>query len=185
MASKILSDLITRELWTWSSTMTSSDVYDGNASALRYVLNLNKFRLRDVDSIIVLGLGDLGTVEQQRANYAHQRLTLDQQDTQNAAITQLGVAQIIRDNIQMDLRNREPVNLYVCDENFTDSIKSILGELGVTVFGWSDLSRYVNQDSLVYDLTMEGGWLQRAVNFSWQGDTIPPAAVITHMRNGM
>lgn len=185
IASGVLSGLIYRESRAWQLRGTGSDVCPTNESALLYVLNLNKFRLCDVDNIVVLGLRDLGTVEQQAANYAGQGPMTDQRLTQNGAIKQLGVAQIIQGHIRTYLRNGAPVNLHVCDENFTDSIKSILGELGVTVIGWSDLSRYVNQHSLVYDLTMEGGWLQRAVNFSWQGNATPPAAVITHMRNGM
>lgn len=185
IASGVLSGLIYRESRAWQLRGTGSDVCPTNESALLYALNLNKFRLCDVDNIVVLGLRDLGTVEQQYANYAGQGPMTDQRLTQNGAIKQLGVAKIIQGHIRTYLRNGTPVNLHVCDENFTDRIKSILGGLGVAVIGWSDLPRYVNQHSLVYDLTMEGNWLQRAVNFSWQGDTTPPAAVITHRSNGM
>lgn len=183
-AVEILSDLISREEDKWPWTSTGSDMYPTNAEALHYVLSLNEFRLREVDNIVVLGLGDLGTVEQQHANYANQALAADQRDTQNAAFMQLGIAQIIRDYIRTVLRNHAPVNLYVCDQGFTRSMNSILGELEFPVIERSDLPEYINQYSLVYDVTMEAGELQRAVDFSVRENMVAPAAVITHMGNG-
>lgn len=180
----VLSGLISRQMHKWPWTSTDSEMYPTNAAALHNVLSLNEFRLREVDNIVVFGLGDLGTVEQQHANYAHQGLTSDQPDTQNAAFMQLGIARVIRDYIRTVLRNHAPVNLYVCDQGFTRSIKSILGELEFPVIERSDLPGYINQYSLVYDVTMEAGELQRAVDFSVQENMVAPAAVITHMGNG-
>lgn len=177
----ILWGLMQREQAPWALTLTGSSTYPTKPDALHYVIDLNGFRMRDVDNIIVFGLRDLGTVDQLRANYDNQGLTADQQRTQNVAITQLQMARMIRDYIQANLRNQAAVNLYVCDQGFTQNIKWVLQQAQFIVFGRDELPRHINQNTLVYDVTMRAGELQRAFNLSWEGNTTPPAAVITHM----
>lgn len=177
----ILWGLMQREQAPWALTLTGSSTYQTNPDALHYVIDLNGFRMREIDNIVVLGLRDLGTVDQLRANYNNQGLTTDQQRTQNVAITQLQMARMIRDYIQVNLRNQEAVNLYVCDQGFTQNIKWVLQQAQFIVLGRDELSRQINQNTLVYDVTMRAGDLQGAVNLSWGVNTAPPAAVITHM----
>lgn len=177
----ILWGLMQREQAPWASTLTGSSTYPTNPDALHYVIDLNGFRMREIDNIVVLGLRDLGTVDQLRANYDNQELTADQQRTQNVAITQLQMARMIRDYIQANLRNQAAVNLYVCDQGFTQDIRWVLQQAQFTVLGRDKLSRHINQNTLVYDVTMRAGDLQGAINLSWGVDTAPPAAVITHM----
>lgn len=64
-ATEILSDLIWRAEYPWARTNTQCKEYTTNTVALHYTTDLNAFRPRAIDDIIVLGLGGLGTVEQQ------------------------------------------------------------------------------------------------------------------------
>lgn len=182
-ATEILWGLMKREEASWALMSTDSSMYQTNPDALHYVIDLNEFRMREIDNVVVFGLRDLGTVDQQRANYDNQGLTADQQRTQNVAITQLGMARVIRDYIRARFRNNAAVNLYVCDQGFTESIKGTLQELQFTVFGRDELSRHINQNTLVYDVTMHAGELQGAISLSWGENAVPPAAVITHMNS--
>lgn len=152
-----------------------------NPDALYHEINLNKFRMREIHNVVVFGLRDLGTVDQQRANYYKQGLTAGQQRTQNVAIAQLVMARKIRDHVQVRFRNNAAVNMYVCGQGFTEGIKGALKDLNYIVFGRHELSRYINQNTLVYDVTMQVGELQRAISLSWGENGVPPAAVITHI----
>ncbi|KAG8168659.1 hypothetical protein KVR01_001408 [Diaporthe batatas] len=60
----------------------------------------------------------------------------------------------------------------------------MLKELDFTVIGREGLSRYINQDTLVYAVNMDDRELQMHVDFSWNRDVVPPAAVITQIMNG-
>lgn len=180
-ATDILWGLMKREEASWASKKTRSSMQPTNPEALHYAINLNKFRMREIDNVVVFGLRDLGTVDQQRANYYNQGLTAGQQRTQNVAIARLEMAQKIREYIQLRFRNN--VNMYVCGQGFTEGIKVALWGLHITVFGRDQLSRHINRNTLVYDVTMQAGELQRAISLSWGENGVPPAAVITHMNS--
>lgn len=145
--------------------------------------------MSQVDSIVVLGLRDPGTIEQLRARHtgdykALQGQTASQKHAEDVALTQLGMAQVIRDHIKTTWRNGEEPTLYVCDEHLRESTKSMLKELDFTVIGRDGLSRYINQNTLVYAVNMDDRELQMRVDFSWNRDVVPPAAVITQIMNG-
>jgi len=186
---EILADLIVRQVGLWQGKPTKSSKYPTNLKALHCAIDLNGFRMCEIGNIVVLGLRDPGTVEQLRANHkgdyqAFQGLTANQKRTQDVAITQLGMAQIIRDHIKTTWRNQEEPILYVCDQFLRDSNQSILEELDFTVIGRHGLSRHINQNTLVYAVNMDARELQMCVDFSWKQYAVPPAAVITQIMNG-
>lgn len=178
---EMLSKLIEHAGYSWYTTNTNCEKYTTNIAALHYAIDLNVFRLREVDNIVVLGLRGLETVGQHQPNYVNQGLSPGQREPQDVAATQLAVVGEIRDRIRAHLRNHAPVNIYVCDQDFTKGLKLALRHSGFTVFGRDDLSSRINQNSLVYDVTVDANELQRAVDFSWTRNLVPPAAVITRM----
>lgn len=189
MTTQTLADLIVRQVGLWQGQPTKSSKYPTNLKALHYAIDLNGFQMCEIDNIVVLGLRDPGTVEQLRANQtgdyqAIQGLTANQKYIQNVALTQLGMAQIIRDHIKRTWRNQEEPSLYICDEFLRESNKSILEELDFTMIGRHGLSKHINQNTLVYAVNMDDRELQMCVDFGWQQDMVPPAAVITQIMNG-
>lgn len=182
MATDILLGLMFREDGSWRFAFSGSSMYPTNPLALHHAINLNEFRMREIDNIVVLGLRGLGTVEQLRANYNNRGLSAEK-DGQNVAITQLQMALIIRDHIKTSLRQGAAVNLYVCDHDLTENIKAVLPGLGFNVFRPVELFRLINCNTLVYDVTMHAPWLREIVDFSWKENMVRPAAVITHINS--
>lgn len=135
--------------------------------------------MREIDNIVVLGLRGPGTVEQLPASFNNQMLSADEHHTQKVAITQLEMAfDEICARIQTTLSHHEAVDLYICDIGLTEDITPALQELGFTVLGHDDLPHYINENSLVYDVTMDSDELEDAV-FGWEGEVMFPAAIIT------
>lgn len=187
--SEILADQIMRQLELWESKPTKSAKNFSNLEALHHAIDQNGDQMSQVDSILLLGLRDPGTIEQLRArhtgNYkAVQRLTACQKHEEDVALTQLGMAQVIRDHIKTTWCSGKEPRLYVCDEYLRESTKSMLKELDFTMIGRDGLSRYINQNTLVYAVNMDDRELQMRVDFSWNRDVVPPAAVITQIMNG-
>ncbi|POS70945.1 hypothetical protein DHEL01_v210658 [Diaporthe helianthi] len=60
----------------------------------------------------------------------------------------------------------------------------MLEELDFTIIGPDGLSRFIDQDTLIYAVNMDDRELQMRVNFGWDQDAVPPAAVITQIING-
>lgn len=187
---EILADLIVRQLDIWQGKLTKSSTDHTNLAALRSAIDLNGFLMREIGNVVVLGLGDPGTVEQLRDNHTGEResiqgLTANQRETQNVAITQLGLAQIIRDYIKTTWRNQQEVTLYVCDQFLRESNKSILEELDFTIIGSHSLPSHIDQNTLVYAANLDDRELQMAIDFSGHPNAVPPAAVITQIVNGI
>lgn len=186
---EILADLIVRQLDFWQGKPSKFSKDHTNLAALHSAIDLNRFLMCEIQNIVVLGLGDPGTVEQLRDNYAGEReiiqvLTANQREAQNVAITQLGLAQIIRDYIKTIWRNQQEVTLYVCDQRLRESNKSVLEELDFAIIGRHSLSRHINQNTLLYTVNMDDRDLQMAIDFSGHPNAVPPAAVITQIMNG-
>lgn len=186
---EILADLIVRQLDFWQGKPSKFSKDRTNLAALHSAIDLNRFLMREIEKIVVLGLGDPGTVEQLRDNYTGERefiqvLTANQRETQNVAITQLGLAQIIRDYIKTIWRSQQDVTLYVCDQFLRESNKSVLEELDFTIIGRHSLSRHIDQNTLVYTVNMDDRDLQMAIDFSGHPTAVTPVAVITQIMNG-
>lgn len=182
-AKDVIESLVLRQERSWAWTDSGSSVHTPNPVALHYTINLNKFRMREIDKIAVLGLRGLGTVEQLCANYDGQKLSTEQRDIQNVATAQLAMALVIRDHIRTTLRHRAEVNLYICDHDLTEHIAPALQQLGFTIFEPRELSSLIDQNSLIYDVTMRVGELQTAVDLRSGRIQLPPAAIITHMNS--
>jgi hypothetical protein len=190
-ATEILADLIVRQvgLWQGQPTLTKSAKCPTNIHILHNAIDLNGFRMCEIDNIVVLGLRDPGTAEQLRANHtgdyrAMQGLTADQKHKQNVALTQLGMAQIIRDHIMRTWRNQEEPKLYVCGEYLRENNKPTLEELDYTLIDRQSLSKHITQNTLIYAVNMDDRELQMYVDFGWQQGTAPPGVVITQILNG-
>lgn len=122
-----------RQEHSWAWTDSRSSIHTSNPVALHYTLNLNEFRMHEIEKIVVIGLRGLGTVEELCANYDGQGLNTEQCDIQDAAAAQLAMALVIRDHIRTTLRNHAEVDLYICDHDLTEDTAPALQQLEFTV----------------------------------------------------
>lgn len=128
-AKDIIKSLMLRQESSWAWTDSRSSILTPNPVALHYTLDLNEFRMREIDKIVVIGLRGLGTIEQLCANYDGQALSTEKRDIQNAAAAQLSMALVIRDRIRTILRNHAEVDQYICDHDLTEDTAPALQQL--------------------------------------------------------
>ncbi|KAG6359386.1 hypothetical protein INS49_012907 [Diaporthe citri] len=180
-AAKIFGAFLHHYTDEWRYSLSGSQEHPTNSAALEYVLDQYNFRMRDINKIILFGLRDPGTHSEQRASYYGQALTDDQQTAQRVNITRLGIARHIQEYIRLNFPQNGAVSLYVCEGYLSEYTKARLRDLGATAFVWDGLPDYINQNSLVYDVTRNPEVFRRDVEFSWEGAKVPPAVVLTRM----
>lgn len=199
-ASKFLNDLIQRYTTEWEQTRTSSLQHPTSSAAFSHIVTQHPWRMRHISNIVMLGWRNPGRAIRWNSNNG-QGLTEAQKHIQKVTITQLAIARMIQNMIRVNLGNNAPVNLYICDQDYSglsfhqgfppdtprrisSNTKARLQDLQLSVISKDDLPNHTNQNSLIYDVTMAPGVLHTEVNFDWDPfGAPPPAAVITHMEN--
>ncbi|KAK2614212.1 hypothetical protein N8I77_001058 [Diaporthe amygdali] len=165
----------------YSQTLSGFPQHPTNGHAFSFVLFHHAYRVREVERIVLLGLGNPGDPDKQRANYSNWQLEEYDRYTQEVSITQLGIALQIQRCIREQWPSNASRNVYVCDPGLTEETKARLRELQIREIRQAEIRNYINQNTLVYDVTMLARELRRTVQLSPRDGALPPAVVIAPM----
>lgn len=172
---QVVDQLLERYSGEWETTR--SGLFGTNFGALRTIFHSS--RLGSVTNIVICGLGTGGTLDEQRRNAS---LTLDDlylEYSQRIFFTQLGVVRLMRDLLQ-ERHRLQPVT-YACDPVFTQHDIAVLRCLNISVIPTANREQrpWHDRGTLIYDVTQDIVFAGRRIDYTWCGNRIPPAAIIT------
>lgn len=172
-ANQVVDQLLERYSTDWEQT--PSRLFDTNFGALRNICHTS--RLGSVTNIIIFGLGNGGTRQEQAQNA---NLTLDayREYSQKIFFTQIAVARLMKDLLVE--RHRLQITIYARDPQFTADTISCLRHLGIVIIPPTEPRRaHIDRGSLIYDVTKLQDFVVRNIDFTWHGSRVPPAAILT------
>lgn len=178
MERPVLDQLCERYWNEWDRIRTNDPQNPNNFRALENIC-LSP-RLSAVTSIIVLGLGNGGTYQEQVKN-CNNRLDAYLEYSQKVFFTQIVVAKNLANLLTQ--RFRIGINIWAYDPQTTPYTWGSLQYLGIQTIQNNttrdELRNYITPGSLVYDVTRSPHILRETVDFTWDNRHTPPAAVIT------
>lgn len=172
---EIVNGLLERYSGEWERTQSRR--FGTNEGALRHICHSP--RLASVTNIVIYGLGNGGSFEEQVLNATDALNNAYLDYSQRIFFTQIGVARTLRELLQERFQ-LEP-RVYACDPEFTEHDIACLRVLNIDVVQPAREGQRVWHDAgtLIYDVTKLRPFITRSIDFSWHGRHVPPAAILT------
>lgn len=164
----------------WRLTASGSEQHPTNAEALGYVFDHYKFRMGEVNKVVLFGWRDPGTIREQRAIYNNEQMPDFVLSKVRVNMIQLAIALEILQYLEHQFPLKE-FELHVCSESLSEATQARLRELRITTFRWHESPDHIDENSLVYDVTKDSAIFRANVVHRGQDIMNAPPLVLTHM----